>query len=342
MGLPVSGCRISAFNSVCSHVGWVSTISLDSAWSATFSIISARICATTAVVLMVTHVVNHPAPYGEGWDGRPDEVMYSVRKLVSNAVRTNISRVSSEVFPVPEKLSDEEKIECVLNDPKFGMFSLMSVCDEVSSTYCSSTFTTLFALPICVFLAQWAMFVGLMVHKLKSEVDICPQNATVEGKMVMVGIALIYFVNSFFQWDNVVSRRRQPKVFPSDNVLVLLDVWQEFVFNLLVYVANLAIIYTTDDVLEMLFNSLAMDFVTSLDNEFERTYFNYHPELAVRIYDEYFVTAQESCQKRKSRKDCLFRSALWITYIPFKLLNVCFALLPVFCAVMIVFGAVCK
>ena len=268
--------------------------------------------------------------------------MYAVRKLLSNAAQTNISRVSSDVFPPPKELSDEEKIECVVNDPKFGMFSLMSVCSEVSTTYCSSTFTTLFALPICVFVAQWAMFIGLMIHKFKSETDMCPQNANVEGKMVMVGIALIYFVNSFFQWDNVVSRRRQPKVFPSNNVLVLLDVWQEFVFNLLVYVANLMIIYTTDDVLEMLFNSLAMEFVTSLDNEFEQAYFGYHPQLAVKVYDEFFVTAHESHELRKSRKDCLFRSALWITYIPFKLLNFCFALLPVFCAVVVVFGAVCK
>lgn len=268
--------------------------------------------------------------------------MYTVRKLLSNAVNTNISRVSSDVFPMEKELTDEEKIECVLNDPKFGMFSLMSMCNEVSTTYCSSTFTTICALPICVFVAQWAMFVGLMMHKLESDIVLCPQEATVDGKLVMVGIAIIYFVNSFFQWDNIVSRRRQPKVFPSNNVLVLLDVWQEFLFNLLVYVANLAIIYTTDDVLDMLFNSLAMDFVTSLDNEFERAYFGYHPELAVQIYDNYFVTAQKSRELRKARKDCGFRATLWITYVPFKLLNICFALLPVFCGIMIVFGAVCK
>lgn len=269
--------------------------------------------------------------------------MYTVRTLLSSAVRSNISRVASDVFDASETpLTDDEKVECVCNDPKFGMFSLMSLCNGVSSTYCSSTFATLCALPVCVFVAQWAMFVGLMAHKLRTPVEVCPNTADVDGKLVMVGISLIYFVNSFFQWDNVVSRRRATKVFPADNVLVLMDVWQEFLFNLLVYVANLCIIYTTDDVLDMLFNSLAMEFVTSLDNEFERTFFTYQPELAVSIYDTYFVSAEKSRALRAENRHPSFRCALWVSYVPFKLLNVCFALLPVFCGGMILFGAVCK
>ena len=268
--------------------------------------------------------------------------MYTVKKLFSNAMRSNISRVSSDVEEtVKQELSDEEKIACVINDPKFGMCSLMSMCDELSGVYCSKTFSALCALPICVFVAQWAMFVGIVAHKMQTTEEWCPRSAELDGKLVMMGTSLLYFVNSFFQWDNIVSRRRQSKVYPSDNVLVLMDAFQEFSFNLSVYVANLFIIYTTDDVVDMLFNSLAMEFVTSLDNEIEQTFFSYHPQLAVQIYDTYFVTAAKSRQLRNERKGC-FRVCLWVTYLPFKLLNLCFALLPVFCAGMIILGAVCK
>jgi len=267
--------------------------------------------------------------------------MNTVKKLFSHTMRSNISRVSSDVEESAEVVTQEDKIAVVINDPKFGMFSLMSMCDQLSGVYCSRTFSALCALPICVFVAQWSMFVGIIAHKMQSTHDWCPRSADLDGKLVMMGISLLYFVNSFFQWDNIVSRRRQSKVYPSDNVLVLMDAFQEFSFNLSVYVANLFIIYTTDDVVDMLFNSLAMEFVTSLDNEFEQTFFSYHPQLAVEIYDNYFVTAAKSRQLRSERKGC-FRVCLWVTYLPFKLLNLCFALLPIFCGIMIILGAVCK
>ena len=267
--------------------------------------------------------------------------MNHVKKLFSNAMRTDISRGSSDVEDANKILSREEKIECVLRDPKFGMFSLMSMCDQLSGIYCSKTFSALCALPVCVFVAQWAMFIGIVAHKMRTTEEWCPHSADADGKIVMIGISLLYFVNSFFQFDNIVSRRRQSKRYPSDNVLVLLDAFQEYSFNLSIYVANLFIIYTTPDVVDMLFNSLAMEFVASLDNEFERTFFAYHPSLAVDIYDRYFVTAAESRALRKKRKGC-FKVCLWVTWVPFKLLIMCFMLLPVFCAGMVVFGAVCK
>lgn len=263
--------------------------------------------------------------------------MNHVRTLLSKTMHTDISRASSDVELDKTPLTNEDKVARVLKDPKFGMFSLMSVCNDRKSEYCSRTFATILALPVCVFVAQWFMFVGFVVHRLHNHGEWCPMQSTLDGKLVMVGIALLYFVNSFFQWDSVLSRRVQGRVFPSDNVLVVMDTWHEFSFSLCVYVANLMIVYTTQDVSDMLFNSLAMEFVHSLDNEFERAFFSFHPQLGVEIYDTYFVTPAESRELRK-RKGWMFRCCL----CPFKILNVCFMLLPVFCAFMVIFGAVCR
>ena len=255
-------------------------------------------------------------------------------------MHTDIGRANSDVGLDSIPLTREEKVERVLKDPKFGMFSLMSVCNDMKSEYCSRTFATICALPVCVFVAQWFMFVGLVVHRLHNQDDWCPMQSNLDAKLVMVGISLLYFVNSFFQWDSVVARRTQRRVFPSNNLLVVMDTFHEYSFSLSVYVANLCIIYTTHDVVDMLFNSLAMEFVHSLDNEFERAFFSYHPDLGEDIYDTYFVTPAESKELRKQRKDCFFVCCRWM--FPFKLLNLCFMLLPAFCACMVIFGAVCK
>ena len=52
----------------------------------------------------------------------------------------------------------------------------------------------------------------------------------------------------FFLWDNLTDRTRLRKMIPSTNILVMLDTFQEFGFNLFVYAANLWIIFVEDEV----------------------------------------------------------------------------------------------
>ena len=85
----------------------------------------------------------------------------------------------------------------------------------------------------------------------------------------MFSVAMLYFVRSFFLWDNLTDRTRLNRMLPSVDMWVMIDTFQEFGFNLMVYVANLWIVFSNDSVVEMILNSLAMEFLMNLDNEFE-------------------------------------------------------------------------
>ena len=157
------------------------------------------------------------------------------------------------------KPSDEEKISIVLNDPKFGMFSLQKyfltrgykneVLKRKNTFYCSHIFSSLALLPSLVFIAQWSIYIGLVAYEWKEfDGDFCPNKATWEKKLIMFASALIYYVRSFFLWDNLTDRTRLRKMIPSTNMLVMLDTFQEFGFNLFVYAANLWIIFVEDEV----------------------------------------------------------------------------------------------
>ena len=81
---------------------------------------------------------------------------------------------------------------------------------------------------------------------------------------------------------------------PSIDVWVMIDTFQEFGFNLLVYLANLWIVYSNESLTEMILNSLAMEFLMNLDNEFEEMYFKFLPEVAEDIYDNFFDTIEDN------------------------------------------------
>jgi|TARA_B110001452_G_scaffold162549_1_gene135291 hypothetical protein len=245
-----------------------------------------------------------------------------------------------------EFLTWDEKRECVLNDPKFGMFSLFqyTINNYKSNTvFCSKVFTPTLALPLLVFVSQWLMFIAIGIHQYRLySSGVCSQVSPIESKLLMFAVSLLYFVNSFSLWDDVVDRTRCRKMIPSTAV-AMLDSFQEFSFSLFVYVSNLLIILVTDDVPDMLFNCLALDFVMDMDNQFERQYFRFNPDAAVDIYDNLFVHNDENskivAEKMKSTPYCICRSISWL---PFKILTVLFMLLPFFCLSMMVVGTFCK
>lgn len=254
-----------------------------------------------------------------------------------------------------EELSPEEKTELVLQDPKFGMFSLFayhvysgthsSTMKRRNTVFCSHLFSLVFALPILVFLTQWLMYIAIVRHQMRTyDGGICPNSAEPEERFLMVAVSLFYFIKSFFLWDNIVDRTHRRKMIPSTSYIVMLDTFQEFGFNILVYLTNLWVIFSEKDFLNMFFNTIAMEFLMEMDNQFEREYFEYLPGVAVDIYDRYFVTYRTNLimVNQKSHESFSFRCCRRVTWLPFKLLIVLFLALPVICFVMIFFGAICK
>lgn len=264
--------------------------------------------------------------------------MLSVSKALSE-------KKSSKVMPLekPGEPSAEEKRECVLQSPRFGMFGLMAyMLEREGGRECSHVFGKQFLLPVFIFLAQWLMLVAIILHNLKSPFS-C-NSSTVEHKLLMVGIGMVYFVHSFFVYDQIRDRMKLTKRPCGSSVVTILDTFQEHSFTLFVYVANLYIVFISEDLLDALFNSLALDFLMELDNEYERLFFRYSLDEAVLIYDRVFVTREESYRRIEEREatDCLFKAFRLFTFLPYKILSCGFILLPIYSAMMIVVGILCK
>jgi len=253
------------------------------------------------------------------------------------------------------EMTEAEKMEEVLSDPKFGMFSLWTyhmvhghrneALKRKNAVYCSHIFSSMFALPVLVFVTQWMMYIAVVSNQIRTyDSGICPHEAHPEETIMMIAVSIFYFVKSFFMYDSIVDRTRRKKMMPSSSYIVMMDTFQEFGFNLTVYLTNLWVIFAEKDFLNMFFNTLAMEFLMEMDNEFERIYFSYLPGVAADIYDTMFVSYRESkiMVQQRRQSSFMFRCCRRVTWCPFKLLSVLFLILPFVCFVFIFYGAVCK
>lgn len=254
-----------------------------------------------------------------------------------------------------ESLTDEQKTQLVLSDPKFGMLSLFAyhyhhgrhnaVLKKRNRVFCSHIFSLIFALPILVFIAQWLMYISIVSHQIRTySGDLCQNQAGIQEKMMMAAVSLLYFIKSFFLWDNIVDRTHRKKMIPATSFIVMFDTFQEFGFNLLVYLTNLWVIFSEKDFLNMFFNTMAMEYLMEADNEFESAYFQFLPGVAADIYDNMFVSYRENVVliRDKEHHSWSFRCCRRLTWLPFKLLMTLFMVLPLICGAMIFVGAACK
>lgn len=257
----------------------------------------------------------------------------------------SISKKSSKVLPADEQreLTSEEKRECILESSRFGMWGMMNhMLTKDGGKECSHVFGRQFLLPMFIFVAQWLMFISLVMFNLKNKI-MC-SNSPLEQKLLMASIAMVYFVHSFFVYDEIRDRNKFPKVPCSSSVIVALDTFQEHTFTLFVHIANLWIVFISDDLLDALFNSLALEFLMNLDNEYERLYFKYSLSEAEYIYDNVFVTKEQSHRntEKRCKESFAFKAFKVFTYVPYKVLSLGFIILPIYCATMLVFGIMCK
>ena len=254
-----------------------------------------------------------------------------------------------------ESASPEEKKEIVLASPSFGMFSLFKYhlkygylnkeLKKSNKVYCSHIFSLILGLPILVFIGQWLLYGALISHEVNVyDGMICNNSSSIENKMMISGISIIYFVRSFFLWDNItnsISLRKMNKV---NSFTSIIDTFQEFSFTLVVYGANIWVVFIENDIQNMILNSLAMEFLMILDNEFEELYFQYMPGSAEDIYDNIFVSYTENklLLEDRRRDDKCFRYFSYVMFIPYKLLVLSIFLFPAFCFFMIFAGPICK
>ena len=267
---------------------------------------------------------------------------------VSPGFNSPICRINSDI-------SAEEKKEIVMASPSFGMFSLFKYhiqrgyqnqeLKKENKILLSHIFSLLLALPILVFLGQWMLFFALIINESNNYAGtICPNEGDLSNKLMMCGIAIIYFSRSFFIWDGLTDSLNLSKMNKVDSYTAILDTFQEFSFSLIVYGANLWIVFFEYDIQNMILNSLAMEFLMVLDNEFEEFYFKHLPGAAEDIYDNVFVSYTENKLLLLDRKenDKCFRCFSCTMFIPYKLLVISLFFFPFFCLFATIAGPICK
>ena len=254
-----------------------------------------------------------------------------------------------------EETTPEEKKEIVLASPSFGMFSLFKYhlkygylnkeLKKSNKIYCSHIFSLVMALPILVFVGQWLLYGALVSHEITTyNGTMCGNEGSIENKMMISGICIIYFVRSFFLWDNITNSLSLKKMNKVNSFTSIIDTFQEFAFTLFVYGANIWVVFVESDIQNMILNSLAMEFLMVLDNEFEELYFRYMPGSAEDIYDNVFVSYAENklLLEDRQKDDPCFRCFSRVMFVPYKVLVLSIFLFPVFCFFMVFAGPMCK
>ena len=254
-----------------------------------------------------------------------------------------------------EETTNEDKKEIVKGSPSFGMFSLFKYhlkygylnkeLKKNNKIYCSHIFSLVMALPVLVFLAQWLLFAALVAHEVKTfDGNICNSTDTMENKLMTCGICIIYFVRSFFLWNNITNSISLKKMNKVSSLTSILDTFLEFSFTLVVYGANIWVVFVESDIQNMILNSLAMEFLMMLDNEFEELYFKYMPGSAEDIYDNIFLSYEENkiLLEDRHKEDKCFRCFSYTVFLPYKLLVLAIFIFPFFCFFMIFAGPMCK
>jgi len=267
-------------------------------------------------------------------------------KITEECTTPTISRVNSKLF-----LSIDEKKQVILSDPKFGMFSLFlyhirrgfknKQLKKKNAFICSHVCSLVSALPILVFIAQWLVYVTFVIAKTKEyNKTMCPNTASFEKRLLMMGIALIYYTKSFFIWDSIVDRTQSTKMNPSDTVCAILDTFQEFAFNMLIIGTNMIVCYMEDDATNMLLNTLGMEFLMNIDNEFEEIYLNFCSETVEDLYTNVFVSHIQNKILVAANTNKCYKCIRCV--IPLKCVNITALLFPFFCVLMIIFAGICK
>ena len=261
----------------------------------------------------------------------------------------------SPVNIIQNDFTSEEKTDIVKASPSFGMFSLFRYhlyrgymnkeLKKINKVYCSHIFSLICALPILIFFGQWLLYSSLIVHEIKNyNATICSNDDTIENKLMITGISIIYFTRSFFLWDNITNSLSLKKMNRVNSICAILDTLQEFFFTIIVYGANIWVVFVEKDIKDMILNSLAMEFLMTLDNEFKELYFKYLPGTADDIFDNIFVSYNENKLLLEHRldNDRAFKCFTYFIYIPYKLLVLTIFIFPLFCFFMIFAGAICK
>jgi len=180
--------------------------------------------------------------------------------------------------------------DVLMNWPAFGTFNMFMFCTGVHMKFVTlSILLVQVVVPVALFASQY--------HSYNK--GWCPSTGSPGQRVLMSCIALFYFVRSIMMYlekknDSIGNGDDMPKSSKDlrpwhdecqkqfakrlesgieDSILMDYAVIDEFVMNLtyesLVLLLNLWLVFIADDALDIVLNSLAMEFVGKIDDEFK-------------------------------------------------------------------------
>lgn len=254
--------------------------------------------------------------------------------------------------------TDEQTLlDCLRANPFFGLFAI-SYCHP-----CDNCINAVFkVLPLLLLVVQ----IGIPIILWRSDVAhthwICDRNGLPYRKLLMFLIGILYIVrlcvlgadkilrpteavipyamSKFFDQDvrfprwRLFQDRGDPAYFfdgigPRSQVglIMQLDFFMAVPFEFTLYALNLWLVYPEDNILEMVLNALAIEFVTRLDEEFKEMYFKtsglcVRNIIVRRLHSN--IRAFEHSSEVEAREDTRTISCckLYISRIPIVLLTV--------------------
>ena len=222
----------------------------------------------------------------------------------------------------------------MLSDPKFGMISMAKLF------WRDGQYKNMI-LPVSLLVGQWLVFLSVAMHNLVEPKQCGVSNNTM--KLLFLGICLIYFVESVRLNDNLQRRVRFRKVTPEACYSTIADRLHEDLFTILIFIMNLVIVFSTGQLLEAMFNCLAMTYLSDLENDWQASWYAQRQESARHVYDTVFVSVCENAKKLEERKkSVVFRNVYAASRYVFNITYMAYRCLPLFTLIMFVLGVICK
>jgi hypothetical protein len=116
---------------------------------------------------------------------------------------------------------------------------------------------------------------------------LCPGGAAFNQKLTMLLITFIYFVrismNASYLAVNVGKENNVKDESPIAWVSLFDFLVMQIIYENLVYLLNLWLVFQTESPLDMILNAVALEFVTTLDTEFKGRFFDMFPAINGRL-----------------------------------------------------------
>ena len=182
--------------------------------------------------------------------------------------------------------------EYVVNSRDVGMFTLAAMDPSPYSDRCRWVTGPQLLMYLVIFVQLVVPISVVHSEILKYDQGLCPNNANIFERAVAMSIGAIYVIRLTFQYskkmrdsedDDIPLRRNEHN--PGKLLFyVTADEFMDKVYEGVVYLLNLWVVFIeTSDVISMIFNALALEFILQMDNEVKELY------LDVFVFDAHFL-----------------------------------------------------